>query len=135
MCLMVFVCVLIVLIQTVLLRFFPLLWLAALIISPLQMLRLKVLVVENVRYVKKMNDLDKYLEELFSSRAFCQGCQCSSCASPDCTRRLCDSLPDTDCFHAGCPVYETQGNYYYDDNGDEYWIGEDNRRHYTRDEG
>ncbi len=82
-----------------------------------------------------MDRLNKFLEDMFSSRAFCQGCICSSCANPDCARRLCGSQPDSECFRAGCPLYETQGHYYYDDIGSEYWIGEDNRRHYTHDEG
>lgn len=62
-------------------------------------------------------------------------CLCRSCANPDCTRSLCTSLPTFNCAHSGCPGYETQGHYYYDDIGNEYWIGKDNRRHYTRDEG
>ncbi len=82
-----------------------------------------------------MNELDKFLQDFFISRAYCKDCQCRTCANPDCERRLCGFYPDSDCFHSGCPVCETRGNYYYDDNGDEYWIGEDNRRHYTRNEG
>ena len=63
-------------------------------------------------------------------------CLCRSCANPDCERdncAVCALLPDFS--FTACSTYETQGHYYYDDIGNEYWIGKDNRRHYTRDEG
>lgn len=84
-----------------------------------------------------MDKLDEFLVELSNAGrdAACFDCLCSSCKNPDCTRRLCDSLPTFDCCCRVCPSYETQGHYYYDDIGSEYWIGKDDRRHYTRDEG
>lgn len=67
----------------------------------------------------------------------CSDCLCVSCFNPDCENFACDAAVafDEGCCTVVCPVYETHGHYYYDDDGDEYWIGEDNRRHYTRDEG
>ena len=32
-------------------------------------------------------------------------------------------------------LVEERPKYYYDDNGNEYWYGQDGKRHYTKDEG
>ncbi len=86
--------------------------------------------------MNELDKLDEFLVELSNyNREDCFGCLCSSCANPDCTRSLCTSLPTFPCVQSVCSTYETQGHYYYDDNGNEYWIGKDDRRHYTRDEG
>lgn len=88
-----------------------------------------------------MNDLDRldeFMVELSNyGREYCVDCLCSSCFNPDCEYSACDAAVvfDGDCGTSFCPVYETHGHYYYDDNGNEYWIGKDNRRHYTRNEG
>lgn len=66
----------------------------------------------------------------------CILCLCRSCANPDCENSMCDMLVVTPCSTTHvCFGYETQGHYYFDIDGNEYWIGKDNRRHYTRDEG
>lgn len=67
----------------------------------------------------------------------CTECLCISCCNPDCEYFLCNPalVLEEGCYTAICSGYETQENYYYDDDGNEYWIGTDNRRHYTRDEG
>lgn len=67
--------------------------------------------------------------------SYCSGCVCSVCKNPDCIYSFCSMSPVQACFKSVCVCFETQGHYYYDDIGSEYWIGEDNRRHYTRDEG
>lgn len=90
-----------------------------------------------LKLIRKMKSLDGRFSDMFEmENENCSfSCLCRSCANPDCIRSFCTSLPTIHCARSGCSMYETQGHYYYDDDGNEYWIGKDNRRHYTRNEG